>query len=80
MILEYRPPSNLACRYTVVLSLNVACAVLVFCAVEPATLSTFKWVLLGVSISSDVVRSHGGKIELGKSELGGLKIRVSLPF
>ena len=35
---------------------------------------------LGLSISSDVVRSHGGKIELGKSELGGLKIRVSLPF
>ena len=35
---------------------------------------------LGLSISSDVIRSHGGKIELGKSKLGGLKILISLPF
>tara|TARA_B100000029_G_scaffold402914_1_gene402551 strand:+ start:1114 stop:2427 length:1314 start_codon:yes stop_codon:yes gene_type:complete len=35
---------------------------------------------LGLSISSDIVRSHGGKIDLGKSELGGLKIKISLPF
>ena len=35
---------------------------------------------LGLSISSDVIRSHGGKIELGKSELGGLKVKVFLPF
>ena len=34
---------------------------------------------LGLSISSDVIRSHGGKIELGKSKLGGLKIIISLP-
>ena len=35
---------------------------------------------LGLSISSDVIRSHGGKIELSKSELGGLKVKVFLPF
>ena len=34
---------------------------------------------LGLSISSDIIRSHGGNIELGKSELGGLKIKISLP-
>ncbi len=34
---------------------------------------------LGLSIASDIVRSHGGNIELGKSELGGLKIKIFLP-
>tara|TARA_Y100001970_G_scaffold280973_1_gene390829 strand:- start:256 stop:1569 length:1314 start_codon:yes stop_codon:yes gene_type:complete len=35
---------------------------------------------LGLSISSDIIRSHGGKIELGVSKIGGLKIFISLPF
>ena len=34
---------------------------------------------LGLSIASDIIRSHGGDIELGKSELGGLKIKIVLP-
>ena len=34
---------------------------------------------LGLSISSDIIRSHGGKIELSKSILGGLRVIVSLP-
>ena len=34
---------------------------------------------LGLSISSDIIRSHGGTIELKKSELGGLKVIISLP-
>jgi len=34
---------------------------------------------LGLSISSDIIRSHGGNIELMKSEMGGLKIKISLP-
>jgi len=34
---------------------------------------------LGLSISSDIVRSHGGKIDLGKSEMGGLKVKIILP-
>mgnify|MGYP001208186673 FL=1 len=35
---------------------------------------------LGLSISSDIIRSHGGKIELGDSKYGGLKVIISLPF
>ena len=34
---------------------------------------------LGLSISSDIVRSHGGNIELSKSEMGGLRVKISLP-
>ena len=35
---------------------------------------------LGLSISSDIIRSHGGKIDLGDSKFGGLKVLISLPF
>tara|TARA_Y100001970_G_scaffold210194_1_gene256370 strand:- start:2785 stop:4098 length:1314 start_codon:yes stop_codon:yes gene_type:complete len=35
---------------------------------------------LGLSISSDIIRSHGGKIELADSKIGGLKATISLPF
>ena len=35
---------------------------------------------LGLSISSDIIRSHGGKIELSDSKFGGLKVIISLPF
>ena len=34
---------------------------------------------LGLSITSDIIRSHGGNIELGKSDMGGLKIKIILP-
>jgi len=34
---------------------------------------------LGLSIASDIIKSHGGYIELGKSEMGGLKVKISLP-
>ena len=34
---------------------------------------------LGLSIASDIIRSHGGDVELGKSEMGGLKIKIFLP-
>ena len=34
---------------------------------------------LVLSIASDIIRSHGGNIELGKSEMGGLKIKIFLP-
>jgi len=34
---------------------------------------------LGLSIASDIIRSHGGNIDLGKSDLGGLKIKIVLP-
>ncbi len=35
---------------------------------------------LGLSISSDIIRSHGGKIELSNSKFNGLKVLISLPF
>ena len=34
---------------------------------------------LGLSISSDIIRSHGGNIKLSKSSMGGLAIKIFLP-
>jgi len=34
---------------------------------------------LGLAISSDIIKSHGGDINFSKSSLGGLKVIVSLP-
>lgn len=35
---------------------------------------------LGLSIAKDVVTSHGGTIELDDSEMGGLKVLISIPL
>jgi two-component system osmolarity sensor histidine kinase EnvZ len=35
---------------------------------------------LGLSITSDVIRSHGGDITLDKSPQNGLRVKVFLPF
>ena len=35
---------------------------------------------LGLSITNDIVRSHGGTISFDKSPLGGLKVKVTLPL
>ena len=34
---------------------------------------------LGLSIASDIIRSHGGNIQLEKSRLNGLKVKIFLP-
>ena len=34
---------------------------------------------LGLSIASDIIRSHGGNIKLEKSKLKGLGVRIFLP-
>ncbi len=34
---------------------------------------------LGLSIASDIIRSHGGNIKLEKSKLNGLEVRIFLP-
>ncbi len=34
---------------------------------------------LGLSIASDIIRSHGGNIQLEKSKLNGLKVKIFLP-
>ena len=34
---------------------------------------------LGLSIASDIIRSHGGNIKLDKSKLNGLGVKIFLP-
>jgi two-component system osmolarity sensor histidine kinase EnvZ len=34
---------------------------------------------LGLSIASDIIRSHGGNIQLGKSSMNGLEVKIFLP-
>ena len=34
---------------------------------------------LGLSIASDIIRSHGGNIKLEKSSLNGLGVKIFLP-
>ena len=34
---------------------------------------------LGLSIASDIIRSHGGNIKLEKSKMNGLRVRIFLP-
>ena len=35
---------------------------------------------LGLSIASDIIRSHGGNIKLEKSSLSGLGVKIFLPI
>ena len=35
---------------------------------------------LGLSIVEDIVNSHGGNVQLNESKLGGLQVKISLPF
>ena len=35
---------------------------------------------LGLAIVEDIVHSHGGNIQLTKSNMGGLQVKISLPF
>ena len=35
---------------------------------------------LGLAIVEDIVNSHGGNIQLSNSEMGGLQVKISLPF
>ena len=35
---------------------------------------------LGLAIVEDIINSHGGTIQLGKSEFNGLQVKISLPF
>ena len=34
---------------------------------------------LGLSIASDIIRSHGGNIKLEKSKMNGLRVKIFLP-
>ncbi len=35
---------------------------------------------LGLSISSDIIKSHGGNVMLEKSKMNGLRVKIFLPF
>jgi len=35
---------------------------------------------LGLAIVEDIINSHGGNIQLGKSQYNGLQVKISLPF
>ena len=35
---------------------------------------------LGLAIVEDIINSHGGNIQLGRSEYNGLQVKISLPF
>ena len=35
---------------------------------------------LGLAIVEDIINSHGGNIQLGKSRLNGLQVKISLPY
>ncbi len=35
---------------------------------------------LGLPISQDIIKSHGGNISLSKSKLGGLQVKITLPL
>mgnify|MGYP001436422796 CR=1 FL=1 len=35
---------------------------------------------LGLAIVEDIINSHGGSIQLGKSKYKGLQVKISLPF
>ena len=35
---------------------------------------------LGLSITKDIIRSHGGTIKLSESKLGGLKVEIKIPL
>ena len=35
---------------------------------------------LGLAIVEDIINSHGGNVQLGKSKYNGLQVKISLPF
>ena len=35
---------------------------------------------LGLAIVEDIINSHGGHIQLGRSKYNGLQVKISLPF
>ena len=50
-----------------------------FYKIDKSRSETKSSVGLGLSISSDIAKSHGGDLSFNKSNLGGLKVIISLP-
>ena len=51
-----------------------------FYKIDKSRSETKSSVGLGLSIASDIVRSHGGEINFSKSKYSGLEVSISLPF
>jgi two-component system osmolarity sensor histidine kinase EnvZ len=51
-----------------------------FYKIDKSRSETKSSVGLGLSIASDIVRSHGGDINFSKSKYSGLEVSISLPF
>ena len=51
-----------------------------FYKIDKGRTDTKSSVGLGLSIASDIIKSHGGNIKLEKSSMGGLCVKVFLPF
>ena len=50
-----------------------------FYKIDKGRAETKSSVGLGLSIASDIVKSHGGNIILNKSKMNGLSVKISLP-
>ncbi len=50
-----------------------------FYKIDKGRAETKSSVGLGLSIASDIIRSHGGNIKLKKSDLNGLEVKIFLP-
>ena len=50
-----------------------------FYKIDKGRAETKSSVGLGLSISSDIIKSHGGNIMLEKSKMGGLRVKIFLP-
>lgn len=50
-----------------------------FSRLDPSRNQNTKGVGLGLAISQDIIRGHGGDLSLGQSPLGGLRVAISLP-
>jgi two-component system osmolarity sensor histidine kinase EnvZ len=51
-----------------------------FYKIDKGRAETKSSVGLGLSIASDIIRSHGGNIKLEKSNLNGLSVKIFLPI
>ena len=51
-----------------------------FYKIDKGRAETKSSVGLGLSIASDIIRSHGGNIKLEKSKLSGLRVMIFLPL
>ena len=50
-----------------------------FTRLDPARNLNTSGVGLGLSVAQDIALNHGGSLELGDSEMGGLKVAIRLP-